>query len=173
MLRVAKRDNSIVDFDIKKIEDAMQRAFDEEHKSITPDLLELLALRTTAEFSKKVKKNFFGAEIFQDAVEIVLIPAGYVDVSKSYMDYRRKHQELRDLKKTELNYASVVDNYLKVNDWRVKENSTVTYSVGGLILSNSGAVTANYWLSQVYDKEIADAHRNADMHIHDLSMLTG
>jgi anaerobic ribonucleoside-triphosphate reductase len=76
-------------------------------------------------------------------------------------------------RKTELDYAAVVDNYLKVNDWRVKENSTVTYSVGGLILSNSGAVTANYWLSQVYDKEIADAHRNADMHIHDLSMLTG
>lgn len=173
MLRVAKRDNSIVDFDIKKIEDAMQRAFDEEHKIITPDILELLALRTTAEFSKKVKDNIIGVEDIQDAVEIVLIQAGYVDVSKSYMDYRRKHQELRDLKKTELNYASVVDNYLKVNDWRVKENSTVTYSVGGLILSNSGAVTANYWLSQVYDKEIADAHRNADMHIHDLSMLTG
>src|SRR5574344_1471878 len=173
MLRVAKRDNSIVDFDIKKIEDAMQRAFDEEHKSVTPDILELLALRTTAEFSKKVKDNIIGVEDIQDAVEIVLIQAGYVDVSKSYMDYRRKHQELRDLKKTELNYASVVDNYLKVNDWRVKENSTVTYSVGGLILSNSGAVTANYWLSQVYDKEIADAHRNADMHIHDLSMLTG
>src|SRR5574344_891578 len=173
MLRVAKRDNSIVDFDIKKIEDAMQRAFDEEHKVITPDILELLALRTTAEFSKKVKDNIIGVEDIQDAVEIVLIQAGYVDVSKSYMDYRRKHQELRDLKKTELNYASVVDNYLKVNDWRVKENSTVTYSVGGLILSNSGAVTANYWLSQIYDKEVADAHRNADMHIHDLSMLTG
>jgi anaerobic ribonucleoside-triphosphate reductase len=112
-------------------------------------------------------------EDIQDSVEIVLIQAGYVGVAKSYMDYRAKHAQLREIKKTELDYAAVVDNYLHVNDWRVKENSTVTYSVGGLILSNSGAVTANYWLSQVYDKEIADAHRNADMHIHDLSMLTG
>ncbi|KIR03055.1 Ribonucleotide reductase of class III (anaerobic), large subunit [Lachnospiraceae bacterium TWA4] len=74
---------------------------------------------------------------------------------------------------TYLNYKDVIDNYLKVNDWRVKENSTVTYSVGGLILSNAGAVTANYWLSEIYDEEIANAHRKAEIHIHDLSMLTG
>lgn len=72
-----------------------------------------------------------------------------------------------------LDYVSVVDNYLNVNDWRVKENSTVTYSIGGLILSNSGAITANYWLDQVYDKEISDAHRSAAIHIHDLSILAG
>lgn len=72
-----------------------------------------------------------------------------------------------------LNYTDLVDNYINLNDWRVKENSTVTYSVGGLILSNSGAVTANYWLSNVYDREIADAHRSAAIHLHDLSMLTG
>ena len=74
---------------------------------------------------------------------------------------------------TMLDYKKLVNSYLKVEDWRVKENSTVTYSVGGLILSNSGAITANYWLSEVYDDEIANAHRNADLHIHDLSMLTG
>ena len=74
---------------------------------------------------------------------------------------------------TVLDYKKTVDNYLKINDWRVKENSTVTYSVGGLILSNSGAITANYWLSEVYDEEIANAHRNGDLHLHDLSMLTG
>jgi ribonucleoside-triphosphate reductase len=166
MLQVKKRDGSTVDFDIKKIEEAMSRAFIAEHKEVTPDVLELLAIRVTADFNKKISNNVV-------AVEIIMIQAGYVDVARSYMDYRKKHQDLREIKKTELDYASVVDNYLKINDWRVKENSTVTYSVGGLILSNSGAVTANYWLSQIYDKEIADAHRNADMHIHDLSMLTG
>lgn len=173
MIKVKKRDGSIVDFDLHKIEHAMERAFVAEHKATTDDMLELLALRVTAEFNRKVTKDIVTVEDIQDAVEIVLVQAGYVDVARSYMDYRKKHAELRDIRKTELNYASVVDNYLKVNDWRVKENSTVTYSVGGLILSNSGAVTANYWLSQIYDKEIGDAHRNADIHIHDLSMLTG
>jgi anaerobic ribonucleoside-triphosphate reductase len=173
MLQVKKRDGSVVDFDIKKIENAINRAFVAEHKVVTDDVVELLALRVTANFNAKVADNKIAVEDIQDSVEIVLIQAGYVDVAKSYMDYRAKHAQLRELKKTNLDYAAVVDNYLHVNDWRVKENSTVTYSVGGLILSNSGAVTANYWLSQIYDKEIADAHRNADMHIHDLSMLTG
>ena len=173
MLRVTKRDGTIVDFDIKKIESALERAFLAEHKEVPADVVELLALRVTSEFNKKVKDQVIAVEDIQDSVEIVLVQAGFVDVARSYMDYRKKHQELREIKSTELNYAKVVDSYLKINDWRVKENSTVTYSVGGLILSNSGAVTANYWLSQVYDKEIADAHRNADIHIHDLSMLTG
>jgi ribonucleoside-triphosphate reductase len=173
MLRVQKRDGTIVDFELKKIENAMDRAFVAEHIVVTPDIEEILALRVTADFNKKIKNDIVSVEDIQDSVEIVLIQAGYVEVARSYMDYRKKHQELRTIASTELNYASVVDNYLKISDWRVKENSTVTYSVGGLILSNSGAVTANYWLSQVYDKEIADAHRNADIHIHDLSMLTG
>ena len=80
---------------------------------------------------------------------------------------------MRNVKSAMLNYKDIVDNYLQINDWRVKENSTVTYSVGGLILSNSGAITANYWLSEIYDQDIADAHRSAAIHIHDLSMLTG
>lgn len=173
MLRVKKREGSIVDFDIKKIESAIEKAFHQEHKSTTDTMIELIALRVTAAFANKVVDDIVDVESIQDAVEITLIECGYADVAKSYMEYRKKHEEMRQLKKTELNYAKVVDNYLKINDWRVKENSTVTYSVGGLILSNSGAVTANYWLSQVYDKEIADAHRNADIHIHDLSMLSG
>ena len=106
-------------------------------------------------------------------MEVVLIQAGYVDVAKCYILYRQKQTEIRNLKATNLDYKKVIDNYIKVSDWRVKENSTVTYSVGGLILSNSGAVTANYWLSEIYDPEIAEAHRNADIHIHDLSMFTG
>ncbi len=173
MLQVRKRDESIVPFDLKKIQNAISRAFFAEHKSMTPSVIELLALRVTADFNDKIVDDIVGVEDIQDSVEIVLIQAGYVDVARSYMDYRKKHMELRQVKSTELDFKKVVDSYLRVADWRVKENSTVTYSVGGLILSNSGAVTANYWLSEVYDKEIGDAHRNADIHIHDLSMLTG
>ncbi len=173
MLKVRKRDESIVPFDLSKIENAISRAFNAEHKDVTPDIVELMALRVTADFNAKVVDETIGVEDIQDSVEIVLIQSGYVDVARSYMDYRKKHMELRQVKNTELDFKKVVDSYLRVADWRVKENSTVTYSVGGLILSNSGAVTANYWLSEVYDKEIGDAHRNADIHIHDLSMLTG
>lgn len=172
-MQVKKRDGSIVEFDLSKIKMAMSKAFVAEHLEPSKDIIDLLALRATSHFSKKVVNQTITVEDIQDAVEISLIEGGYVEVARSYMSYRKKHEELREMKKTELNYAAVVDNYLKINDWRVKENSTVTYSVGGLILSNSGAVTANYWLSQVYDKEIAEAHRSAAMHIHDLSMLTG
>ncbi len=173
MVQIKKRDGKVVPFDIKKIEAAMKKAFVAEHKEINDDIIELLALRVVAKTNDKVKDGLLDVEDIQDGVEFVLVESGYSDVAKSYMDYRKKHQALREIKATNLDYKSVVDNYLKINDWRVKENSTVTYSVGGLILSNSGAVTANYWLSEIYDKEIADAHRNADMHIHDLSMLTG
>ena len=173
MLTVSKRDGSKVPFDLTKIESAIERAFVAEHTEITKDLIELLSLRVTADFNKKIKDDTIGVEDIQDSVEIVLIQAGYIEVARSYMDYRKRHEALRQVKSTNLDFKNVVDSYLHVSDWRVKENSTVTYSVGGLILSNSGAVTANYWLSEIYDKEIADAHRNADMHIHDLSMLTG
>ena len=173
MLTVTKRDGTRVPFDLTKIEDAVERAFNAEHQEINKDILELLALRVTADFNKKIKDDSVSVEDIQDSVEIVLVQAGYIEIARSYMDYRHRHAALRQVKTTSLDFKNVVDSYLKVADWRVKENSTVTYSVGGLILSNSGAVTANYWLSEIYDKEIADAHRNADMHIHDLSMLTG
>lgn len=173
MLQVQKRSGDFVPFDLKKIESAIGRAFAAEHKEVTPDVLELLALRVTSNFSNKVKNEIVTVEDIQDSVEVVLIQTGFVDVAKSYMDYRTKRAAIRQVKSTTLDFKNVVDSYLKVADWRVKENSTVTYSVGGLILSNSGAVTANYWLSEVYDKEIADSHKNADIHIHDLSMLTG
>ena len=173
MFRIKKRDGSIVDFDLKKIEKAIEKAFIAEHKEYTQDVIELLALKVTANFNPKIKDNLVSVEDIQDSVEIVLIQAGYIDVAKSYILYRKQHETLRQMKSTELDYKDTVDNDLKLNDWRVKENSTVTYSVGGLILSNSGAITANYWLSEIYDKEIEEAHRNADIHIHDLSMLTG
>lgn len=173
MLQVKKRNGNLVPFDLKKIEAAMSKAFSAEHKEVTTDVIELLALRVAANITNKIKNEIVTVEDIQDSVEIVLIQTGFVEVAKSYMDYRTKRAAIRQVKSTTLDFKNVVDSYLKVSDWRVKENSTVTYSVGGLILSNSGAVTANYWLSEVYDKEIADAHRNADIHIHDLSMLTG
>ncbi len=173
MLRVRKRDDSLEEFNIAKIESAIERAFIAEHKFYNRDIIQMLALRVTADFNSKVKDEAVGVEDIQDSVEIVLIQAGYIDVARSYIVYRKQHKNLRELKSTNIDYKNVINNYLKINDWRVKENSTVTYSVGGLILSNSGAVTANYWLSEVYDQEIANAHRNADIHIHDLSMLTG
>lgn len=173
MYRVVKRDDKIVDFDISKIKHAMQLAFEAQHKPCHPDILDLLALKVTADFASKVKDELIAVEDIQDSVESVLIQAGYADVAKAYILYRRQREKLRNVKTTMLDYRDTVDKYLKVTDWRVKENSTVTYSVGGLILSNSGAITANYWLSEVYDDEVANAHRNCDFHLHDLSMLTG
>lgn len=173
MLNVKKRDGSIVPFNLNKIKLAIEKAFAAVGKNYTEDILDLLALRVTSEFNEKIKDDVITVEDMQDAVEVVLIQASYVEVAKAYILYRKQHQKLRDIGSTMLDYKNTVDNYLKVNDWRVKENSTVSYSVGGLILSNSGAVTANYWLSEIYDEEIANAHREAQIHLHDLSMLTG
>ena len=173
MFKVKKRDGTVVDFTLTKIRDAVEKAFVAVDRSYTEDMLDTIALKVTAQFNDKIKNGVVTVEDIQDAVEIVLIQSGFVDVSKAYILYRKQHEKMRNMKSTLVDYAETVNNYLNVNDWRVKENSTVTYSVGGLILSNSGAVTANYWLSEVYDDEIEQAHRNADIHIHDLSMLTG
>ena len=173
MYRVIKRDGSVVEFDLSKITKAIQKAFDACERSYTQSVLDLVSLRVTSDFEPKVKKDEIGVEDIQDSVEKVLSEAGYYDVAKAYILYRRQRENVRNIKETTLDYQKIVDDYLDSLDWRVKENSTVTYSVGGLILSNSGAITANYWLSKVYDDEIGNAHRNADIHIHDLSMLTG
>lgn len=173
MYSVLKRDGAVVDFDIKKIGTAIKKAFDASKTEYNDDIIDFIALKVTADFNKKIKDSKIAVEDIQDSVERVLSQAGYNDVAKSYILYRKQREKIRNMKSTILDYKNVVDNYLKLNDWRVKENSTVTYSVGGLILSNSGAITANYWLSEVYDEEIANAHRSCDMHIHDLSMLTG
>ena len=173
MYTVLKRDGKIVEFDIKKISDAISLAFDAQERNYTSNIIDFLALKVTADFEPKIKDGHISVEDIQDSVESVLIQAGYDDVAKAYILYRRQHARIREMRSTVLDYKATVDNYVKINDWRVKENSTVTYSVGGLILSNSGAITANYWLSEIYDDEIANAHRNADIHIHDLSMLTG
>ena len=173
MYRVVKRDNSVAEFDIKKISEAIIKAFEATEKQYNNSVIDLLALKVTADFEPKIKDGLIAVEDIQDSVEEVLSQAGYADVAKAYILYRKQREKLRNMKSTILDYKETVNNYVNVTDWRVKENSTVTYSVGGLILSNSGAITANYWLSEVYDEEIANAHRNADIHIHDLSMLTG
>ncbi len=173
MYQVIKRDGKVVEFDIQKIVGAIKQAFDACQKQYNDSVIDFLGLKVTADFEPKIKDNKVEVEDIQDSVEAVLVQAGYADVAKAYILYRRQREKLRNMKSTALDYKEIVDNYLRINDWRVKENSTVTYSVGGLILSNSGAITANYWLSEVYDDEIANAHRNADIHIHDLSMLTG
>ncbi|MBO4972224.1 MAG: ribonucleoside triphosphate reductase [Clostridia bacterium] len=173
MYRIIKRDNKIVDFDITKISGAIKLAFDACEKQYNTNIIDFLALKVTADFEPKIKNDLVEVEDIQDSVEAVLVQAGYADVAKAYILYRRQREKLRNINKTVLDYKAIVDAYVKETDWRVKENSTVTYSVGGLILNNSGAITANYWLSEIYDDEIADAHRNAEIHIHDLSMLTG
>ena len=173
MYRVVKRDGRIVDFEISKIANAMKKAFDATETNYNQSVIDFLAVMVTADFQPKITDELIHIEDIQDSVESVLSRGGYENVAKAYILYRKQHENLRAVSDTVLDYKKTVDNYLKINDWRVKENSTVTYSVGGLILSNSGAITANYWLSEVYDEEIANAHRNGDIHLHDLSMLTG
>ena len=172
MYKVIKRDGSKVLFDISKITKAITKAFKSVDRKYDESQINLLALSVTSKFDSKIQNDAISVEDIQDCVEQTLMETGFTDVAKSYILYRKNHEKLRNTN-TLLDYKKIVDNYIHVNDWRVKENSTVTYSIGGLILSNSGAITANYWLSEVYDEEIANAHRNADIHLHDLSMLSG
>ena len=173
MFEVVKRDGQVTEFNLGKTNDAIAKAFDATQMSYNDDIIGLLSLRVSAHFQDKIKDGKVSVEAIQDSVETVLEQTGYTEVAKAYILYRKQREKMRNMKSTILDYKDVINSYVKVEDWRVKENSTVTYSVGGLILSNSGAVTANYWLSEIYDEEIAEAHRNADIHIHDLSMLTG
>jgi len=173
MFKVVKRDGAVSEFNLNKISGAISKAFAATNKQYDDNILGLLVLRVTADFQEKIKENLVHVEDIQDSVEKTLEDSGYTDVAKAYILYRKQREKIRNMKSTILDYKDLVNSYVKVEDWRVKENSTVTYSVGGLILSNSGAITANYWLSEIYDQEIAEAHRSADLHIHDLSMLTG
>ena len=173
MYKVMKRDGTVADFDIAKISRAITKSFDAVKVNYHPTVIDLLALKVTSDFAPKIKNDLISVEDIQDSAERVLSQAGYADVAKAYILYRKQREKVRNVKAAMLNYKDLVDSYLDSSDWRVKENSTVTYSVGGLILSNSGAITANYWLSEIYDQEIAEAHRSAALHLHDLSMLTG
>ncbi len=173
MYKVVKRDGSIAKFDISKISAAIIKAFEALEKPYHTSVIDLVSLRVASDFEAKISNNKITVEQIQDSVEKVLSESGYSDVAKTYILYRKQREKVRNVNSALLNYKDLVNDYLKINDWRVKENSTVTYSIGGLILSNSGAITANYWLSEVYDDEIAKAHRSAAIHIHDLAMLSG
>lgn len=173
MYQVIKRDGAVAEFDISKISNAITKAFEAVNRQSHPTVIDMLALRVTSEFEPKIKNGYIQVEDIQDSVEAILIQSGYGDVAKAYILYRKQREKIRNMKSTILDYKELVDSYVKATDWRVKENSTVTYSVGGLILNNSGAITANYWLSEIYDEEISNAHKNGDLHIHDLGMLTG
>ena len=173
MYEVVKRDGKIVSFDIRKIAQAITKAFDAAGKQYNDDIIDFIALKVTSDYEKKIRDGRIQVEDIQDSVESVLSSAGYADVAKTYILYRKQREKIRNMRSTMLDYKETVDKYLNASDWRVKENSTVNYSIGGLILSNSGAITANYWLSEVYDEEIANAHRKCDIHLHDLSMLSG
>ena len=173
MYRVKKRDGELVDFNINKISAAIKKAFEATGTEYNDSVIDFLSLKVTADFQDKIADGAVTVEDVQDSVEAVLSRGGYEHVAKAYILYRRQREKLRNMRNTYLDYKNVVDGYINNSDWRVKENSTVNYSIGGLILSNSGAITANYWLSEIYDDEIANAHKNADLHLHDLSMLTG
>ncbi len=173
MYQVIKRDGKVVAFEISKISSAIKLAFEACERNYNDNIIDFLALKVTSDFEPKVENDVVAVEDIQDSVETVLVQAGYADVAKAYILYRRQREKLRNMKSTLVDYTDIVNQYVKNIDWRVKENSTVTYSVGGLILNNSGAITANYWLSEIYDDEISSAHKNADIHLHDLSMLTG
>ncbi len=171
--KIEKRDGTLVGFNSLKIKAAIEKAFLSLRIEVEEDILELLTLRAIADFLERTDDTKISVETIQDSVERVLMQSGFADVARAYILYRKQRSNVRKAATTLLDYKKTVDNYLNVSDWRVKENSTVTYSVGGLILSNSGTITANYWLSEIYDSEISEAHRSCAIHLHDLSMLTG
>lgn len=172
MYQIKKRNGELEIFDLSKIKNAISKAFESIDRSYQESIIEKLSIKAVANAEKKVKDSILCVEDIQDSVESILMGYGYDDVSKAYILYRKQHERNRKAKEAVLDYKKTVDGYLKADDWRVKENASIDYSLGGLILGNSGAITANYWLSEVYDDEIASAHRNCDIHIHDLSMLS-
>lgn len=170
--RIVKRDGTIQSFDLQRIVSAIARAgnasgeFDAEIAR-TLGAMALASLQTT--HATRVP----GVEDAQDAVERILIDTGYVATARAYIVYREQHKTLRDDRRTLLDVGHSMEEYLEQRDWRVNANANQGYSLGGLILNVAGKVTANYWLSHVYPPEVGAAHREADLHIHDLDMLSG
>lgn len=173
MYQVKKRNGDICLFDLNKVKQAMKKTFESCNRNYQDSIIDMLSLKAIANAETKIKDSVLNVEDIQDSVESTLMAAGYEDVAKAYILYRKQHERNRNAKNTVLDYKKTVDSYLKADDWRVKENASIDYSLGGLILGNSGSITANYWLSEIYDDEISNAHRNCDIHIHDLSMLSG
>lgn len=174
---VVKRSGEIRDYDRSKISAAIEKAIEAVDKMSNPDKAEDL----TQAVEEKLRSLMAGRhshsipaiEEIQDIVESVLIERGEVKVAKSYILYRAKHEAIRDAKKLMIDINTTMDGYLSQSDWRVNENANVNFSLGGLILHNSGTITANYWLKNIYSQAVAEAHTTAALHIHDLSMFSG
>lgn len=175
--KVVKRSGEIENYDRKKIEKAVGKAVLAVEKIANPEKAE----RLTDAVEEQLRLLLAGRrahsipaiEEIQDVVETVLIQSGEVEIAKAYILYRAKHEAMRDAKKLAVDINKTMDGYLSQSDWRVHENANINFSLGGLILHNSGTITANYWLRNIYPKEIADAHINCAFHIHDLSMFSG
>jgi len=170
--KIQKRDDSVVPFDKQKIQQAIEKAIAVVNNSVEIDI-EKLVEEVLKEIDEKTKKDIPKVEFVQDIVENVLINNGHSEVAKAYILYRQKRIEERLDENVMVTVDSTMEEYLNQLDWRVNENANQGYSVGGMILNTSGKVTANYWLSHIYPKAVGEAHRNADYHIHDLSMFTG
>ncbi len=174
---VVKRSGEIAKYDRKKIENAIGKAIQAVEKHIDPEraerLTDLVEERIRIQMAGNRANSIPAIEEIQDIVESVLIENKEVEVAKAYIIYRARHEAMRDTHSLMLDINSTMDGYLAQSDWRVHENANVNFSLGGLILHNSGTITANYWLNNIYTKEIADAHRHAALHIHDLSMFSG
>ncbi len=171
--RVLKRDGVKVAFDAGKIESAILRA-----GQASGEYGELEAGLLTAQVVKVLSHRFHGErtpeiEDIQDVVEQTLIAANHFETARAYIVYREQHRTLRADRRTLVDVAGSIDEYLDRSDWRVAANANQGYSLGGLILNSSGKMIANYWLSHVYPPEIGQAHRDGDVHIHDLDMLAG
>jgi len=175
--KVIKRDGSVENYDKKKITQAIGKAVEAVQKKPNQpraeELADIVEQRLSVFLEDRHKNSAPAIEEIQDIVETVLIEQNEVDLAKSYILYRARHEAMRDTRKLMLDINDTMDGYLSQSDWRVNENANVNFSLGGLILHNSGTITANYWLKNVYPEEIGDAHRNADIHIHDLSMFSG
>jgi ribonucleoside-triphosphate reductase len=178
---IVKRNGEITRYDRAKIKEAIVKAFVAADKKTERGFLEHRAEPVAVLVEQKIDELMAGrhpnsipaVEEIQDLVENALIESQEAPVAKAYILYRARHEAMRDAKKLMLDIDVTMDGYLKQSDWRVNENANVNYSLGGLILHNSGTITANYWLKNIYTEEIAEAHRNADFHIHDLSMFSG
>ena len=175
--KVVKRSGEIERYDRKKIESAISKAIEAVSKRSDPDkaeaLTDLVEERLRLLLAGQRAHSIPAIEEIQDTVETVLIESKEVEVAKAYILYRERHSAMRDAKKLMLDISQTMDGYLSQSDWRVNENANVNFSLGGLILHNSGTITANYWLKNIYTPEIAEAHQTCAFHIHDLSMFSG
>ncbi len=175
--QVIKRNGALEKYNRWKIAAAISKAVVAVRGKEDKELVETLTDRVEERLIRFMKDRHPNSapaiEEIQDIVETILIESGEVSIAKAYIIYRARHEVIRDTRKLMLDINETMGGYLSQSDWRVNENANVNFSLGGLILHNSGTITANYWLKNIYSPGIAEAHINADFHIHDLSMFSG